>query len=717
MKAFGGAVVLFSVVVLVCGRTTGLQCPPESECDAAKECSSEAALVGKCSSEWTVDECGCCRNCVREEVGLPCGGSRKLGVCKAPLECIADLGVGRLADDHEEGTCHERNCSALACPTTSSRSCPEDSYALPSLSSPRSCCPISQGCACLPNDCLWPDCPPDTVRRLVKKGNRQPGSCCDAYECIPAGSGDGVCRVGKETYKTNETWQTKCSSCSCRNGVANCNDHPCKGVDVHCSWLHKPDGDCCPVCLGCLTSSGLRFNNSERWKEDDCTWCECVSGKAKCETQMCQTKCPNPVKQPGVCCPVCEKTASPGSSVFHVGANRTSPSTRVCGQDDRSVWRDQCRHCACLNGREVCSLVACPRTYCEHPVMEPGACCPVCQNDVTIPFRRAPVSAAVCQGLDGHIHREGDSWWLDDCTQCVCVDGFAMCESTPCPAAPCALPVRKQGQCCPVCNEEAHLGGNSSNQLPCVGGLKDGQSWRSEPCLSCLCQAGKERCFRETCPPTTCLEPLYLKNRCCPICPVSASKPSPSCRTDGKSYPDGSWWSPDNCKRCHCTQGQVHCSEMGCPAGLCRSADHASGSCCIPCTEGSSRPSSPLSATQCALGKLVLSDGEHRALDNCNRCQCDRGRLLCRETVCHQDLCRTRNHTSGNCCTQCRELGHGDDTKVGPGDVGYIVAIVFLVVLLISLFSYNLFQQRRKHRAKGFNKARQPYQKTPNGHV
>lgn len=106
MKAFGGAVVLFSVVVLVCGRTTGLQCPPESECDAAKECSSEAALVGKCSSEWTVDECGCCRNCVREEVGLPCGGSRKLGVCKAPLECIADLGVGRLADDHEEGTCH-----------------------------------------------------------------------------------------------------------------------------------------------------------------------------------------------------------------------------------------------------------------------------------------------------------------------------------------------------------------------------------------------------------------------------------------------------------------------------------------------------------------------------------------------------------------------------------------------------------------------------------
>ncbi|CAN7943651.1 unnamed protein product, partial [Ixodes hexagonus] len=104
MKVFVGAIVLFSVV-LVYGRT-GKQCPPASECDAAKPCSTDAALVGKCGSEWTVDECECCRNCVREEDGLPCGGNRKLGVCKAPLECVADVGVGRLADDHEEGTCH-----------------------------------------------------------------------------------------------------------------------------------------------------------------------------------------------------------------------------------------------------------------------------------------------------------------------------------------------------------------------------------------------------------------------------------------------------------------------------------------------------------------------------------------------------------------------------------------------------------------------------------
>ncbi|KAK8766574.1 hypothetical protein V5799_006644 [Amblyomma americanum] len=474
---------------------------------------------------------------------------------------------------------------------------------------------------------------------------------------------------------------------------------------MHCPSLHKPEGECCPVCLACLTSSGL-YNNGERWKEDDCTWCECISGKAKCEAQMCSTKCANPVKKPGVCCPVCEKSPSPY-------ANQTSLS-RSCPRDDRSVWRDQCRHCACLNGHEVCSLVACPRTYCEHPVMEPGACCPVCQNDAASPFHWPPAGTGVCQGLDGHIHREGDSWWLDDCVRCECVDGVALCDTMPCPPAPCANPTRKQGQCCATCTEEEQLGSNQSNQLPCAGGYKDGQSWRPEPCLSCLCHAGKERCFRETCPPLTCLEPLFLKNHCCPICPTAtSSKASPVCRTDGKVYADGASWSPDNCKRCHCTLGQVQCSEMGCPQNMCRSANHTSGSCCIPCSsEGAVRTAAQW---QCMRGSLVLSDGEQRVIDNCNRCECSRGHLHCQETVCHQDLCRSHNHSSGNCCVQCAELDHYIKSS-GSDVVGYVIAIVILVAIIFVLMGVACLWKRRNTRP--FNKPKQQhYQKTANGYV
>lgn len=140
---------LFFVFLAVQGavqRRTSPPCPPESDCDPSKPCSSVAGDSAECSGDWTVDKCGCCRECVRDKAGLPCGGPQRRGVCEAPLECVADVAVGRLADvAHEEGTCQERNCSSVVCPTTSSKSCPEDSYALPSLSSPQSCCPISQG--------------------------------------------------------------------------------------------------------------------------------------------------------------------------------------------------------------------------------------------------------------------------------------------------------------------------------------------------------------------------------------------------------------------------------------------------------------------------------------------------------------------------------------------------------------------------------------------
>ncbi|KAL3253125.1 hypothetical protein MRX96_054695 [Rhipicephalus microplus] len=130
-----------------------LSCPPDDQCDTKKWCSAIAAVIAddkksgaaddeydhgvKCLDEQVVDRCGCCRECVRGSPGLPCGGIRRLGVCAAPLECLADVAVGRIAEPHEEGTCHERNCSAIACPAVASKPCPEDSYALPSQVSPQ----------------------------------------------------------------------------------------------------------------------------------------------------------------------------------------------------------------------------------------------------------------------------------------------------------------------------------------------------------------------------------------------------------------------------------------------------------------------------------------------------------------------------------------------------------------------------------------------------
>lgn len=101
--------------------TAAASCPPDDQCDTKKWCwaliaddkkagSEDDGL--KCLDELVVDQCGCCRECVRDAPGLPCGGSRRRGVCKAPLECLADVAVGRIAEPHEEGTCHGKRGGA-----------------------------------------------------------------------------------------------------------------------------------------------------------------------------------------------------------------------------------------------------------------------------------------------------------------------------------------------------------------------------------------------------------------------------------------------------------------------------------------------------------------------------------------------------------------------------------------------------------------------------
>lgn len=55
----------------------------------------------------------------------------------------------------------------------------------------------------------------------------------------------------------------------------------------------------------CWVSNKLRAHE-EQWKEDDCTFCQCVDGEPHCTAMACKQSCQNPVKIPGECCPFCE---------------------------------------------------------------------------------------------------------------------------------------------------------------------------------------------------------------------------------------------------------------------------------------------------------------------------------------------------------------------------------------------------------------------------
>lgn len=69
---------------------------------------------------------------------------------------------------------------------------------------------------------------------------------------------------------------------------------------------------------GCY-ANGQILAHGDRWREDDCTFCQCINGEPHCVATVCGQSCMNPVKVPGECCPVCEGKSGRFSRVPGVG--------------------------------------------------------------------------------------------------------------------------------------------------------------------------------------------------------------------------------------------------------------------------------------------------------------------------------------------------------------------------------------------------------------
>lgn len=68
------------------------------------------------------------------------------------------------------------------------------------------------------------------------------------------------------------------------------------------------------------------------------------------------------------------------------------------------------------------------------------------------PFKNEEMNHMVCTSPNGGIMLEGETLMLDNCTQCVCHRGMALCRSKDCPATPCPNPrPPSDGECCATC--------------------------------------------------------------------------------------------------------------------------------------------------------------------------------------------------------------------------------------------------------------------------
>ncbi len=202
-----------------------------------------------------------------------------------------------------------------------------------------------------------------------------------------------------------------------------------------------------------------------------------------------------------------------------------------------------------------------------------------------------------------------------------------------CPPIPCINPKRLVGQCCPVCESSSLIGGVYTKQqrqhdipifIPewffvsdqtslrseahdsfCITdegvAHQDGAAWRTGPCTSCVCQAGKVQCYTETCLQLDCqAKHLHMKGQCCPICIgkcdwtkslrillhnrsfISEFSRGQLCHYQGLTFIPGEAWRADNCTNCTCNaDGGTVCTKEICPS--CKNAVEVAGQCCAQC--------------------------------------------------------------------------------------------------------------------------------------
>ncbi|XP_078000494.1 kielin/chordin-like protein [Glandiceps talaboti] len=277
---------------------------------------------------------------------------------------------------------------------------------------------------------------------------------------------------------------------------------------------------------------------------------------------------------------------------------------------------DPCQECTCVQGRWNCVDKDCPLVVCSHPVQ--GECCPEC-------------TACLYEGTQ---YRSTQTFPhpRDQCQICRCLDGSVECIRRVCQSADCNNP--RQNQCgCPSCQGCEYLGQEYRNDET----FDDPR----QACFVCQCEDGDVTCQQKTCQPVQCRNPSIGIGECCPVCPDV-------CEVDGVTYQDGETWrtTDDSCQQCVCRNGDISCRDIEC-LRRCSHPQQIVGECCPVCLG-------------CTYEGIDYNDGElfTPPSDDCNRCQCLVGNVICTSVTCPRLDCQNPLTINGECCQRCPGCVH-----------------------------------------------------------
>uniref|UniRef100_W5NEV9 Kielin cysteine rich BMP regulator n=1 Tax=Lepisosteus oculatus TaxID=7918 RepID=W5NEV9_LEPOC len=484
----------------------------------------------------------------------------------------------------------------------------------------------------------------------------RPGSCCPVC--------DG-CKINGQEYLNGDIVPAgdRCADCVCVNGDAHCNPIPCP--ETPCRNAVQRPGECCPRCEECEYESQTFVDGQEFISTlNPCLRCRCLAGKVSCERldlNCAPVRCSHPAKPRGQCCPTCDMCEYE-RRLYHTGKVFTPPGSIPCLK------------CTCTRGDVRCHQETCPPAKCSNPIIDPQQCCPICK-------------VCVQEGVE---FEEGTEWEPDDnpCSSCTCINGDSLCQVSQCHPVSCSHPTKVQGDCCATCDQCTY------NQRI----YNNGQDFidPDNPCQNCRCQDGTVQCIPLVCPPVTCSKPQIKAGQCCPKCPdcvfenrvfvdgeefpspvsqcqtcvcsggrvscenrdcprPSCSYPLPGsccqsncngCNYAGKEYPNGMEFPHpfDQCRTCHCINGNVQCLSKRCPPLLCVNPFHVPEECCPQC---------PVPPAECLYAGQPYKHTQrfYDPLDKCRICMCSNGTVACHRKNCVPVQCA--NPIMQDCCRTC----------------------------------------------------------------
>ncbi|XP_034051242.1 cysteine-rich motor neuron 1 protein-like isoform X2 [Thalassophryne amazonica] len=577
-------------------------------------------------------------------------------------------------------------CAGVTCPSVPTPSCPKGSVLTKSYTPPAGCCPsVQPQCTCDLSACHRTQCPNGQQAVAVSVATGRPGDCCDVFECqkVPKCIHSGKQFSEGEVYRMEPCWL-----CRCRGGISFCSKAECAELD--CENFYIPEGECCPVCIdvellsvdnteaSCWVNNKLR-GHEEQWKEDDCTFCQCVDGEPHCTAMACKQSCQNPVKIPGECCPFCEEPS------YETVSPLLCPPLENCslsGNDCPFGFeqdKNGCLLCRCLNNDSCPDLGHYCPLQCPMGYEKDDFGCEVCECSVPVHKCRPLTCSKTCPY--GYVRNK------HGCEMCRCVK----CPPFTCDKH-CDNGYRHNRKGCSICMcKESDIVPSATAPPPTPSGCltsdgrsyEDGVSWH-DGCRDCFCQSGREMCVLISCPVPRCSQPVVRPNLCCPTCDDESGSGQPEgldmvvCRAPGGDfYVEGETWNLDECTRCTCRKGRVLCDTEVCPPALCKTPVRNKDTCCHICPEETLNTLLPVNSTQQAY--CITSDGDVMAAGDswkpnaCTSCTCTNGTIQCFSQRCPAASCRVPVLRKGQCCPHCLKTTTSLPLTVSTGALKIVV--------------------------------------------